>query len=220
METQPPIEPRVKRAYVFIDGQNLFRRAKEAFGYFHPNYAIPKLPLAICRSHAWEASAIHFYTGVPEKHVNAMWHGFWESKLLSMSRQGVKTFSRPIRLRQTEVVLPDGTTVQAEAHVEKGVDVRIAIDIIRHAIAGNYDIALIFSQDQDLSEAVDEVKKIAREENRWIRVASAFPENLNLPQGANRGINGTDWIPIPKETYNQNIDPKDYRPRNRTQSLF
>ncbi len=29
----PPTEPSVKRALVFIDGQNLFYAAKEAFGY-------------------------------------------------------------------------------------------------------------------------------------------------------------------------------------------
>ena len=34
---------------------------------------------------------------------------------------------------------------------------------------------MIFSQDQDLSEAADEVRLIAREQGRWIKLASAFP---------------------------------------------
>lgn len=33
-----PVEPAVKRAAAFIDGQNLFCAAKEAFGYTFPNY--------------------------------------------------------------------------------------------------------------------------------------------------------------------------------------
>jgi hypothetical protein len=33
-------EPPVKRAFVFIDGQNLFHAAKEAFGYSYPNYDV------------------------------------------------------------------------------------------------------------------------------------------------------------------------------------
>ena len=31
-------EPAIKRAVSFFDGQNLFRRAKAAFGHYHPNY--------------------------------------------------------------------------------------------------------------------------------------------------------------------------------------
>jgi len=33
-----PPEPADKRAFVFIDGQNLFYAAKQAFGYNFPNY--------------------------------------------------------------------------------------------------------------------------------------------------------------------------------------
>ena len=49
---------------------------------------------------------------------------------------------------------------------EKGVDVRIAIDVIRMAHHQEYDVALIFSQDQDLSEVADEVKSISRQQSR------------------------------------------------------
>ena len=31
-------EPAIKRAIAFVDGQNLFYAAKEAFGYTYPNY--------------------------------------------------------------------------------------------------------------------------------------------------------------------------------------
>jgi uncharacterized LabA/DUF88 family protein len=37
---------------------------------------------------------------------------------------------------------------------EKGMDVRLAVDVVRMAREKLYDVALIFSQDQDLSEAV------------------------------------------------------------------
>ncbi len=37
------IEPADKRAIVFVDGQNLFHAAKEAFGYRFPNYDVLKL---------------------------------------------------------------------------------------------------------------------------------------------------------------------------------
>ena len=93
----------------------------------------------------------------------------------------------------------------------KGVDVRIALDVVGKVLEDVCDVALVFSQDQDLSEVADEVRKIARRTGRWIKIASAFPVG---PTSRNRrGINNTDWIRIDKKTYDQCIDPRDYRPK-------
>jgi len=45
-----PLEPQDKRAVVFIDGQNLFHAAREAFGYTYPNYDILPLARRICEA--------------------------------------------------------------------------------------------------------------------------------------------------------------------------
>ncbi len=37
------VEPATKRAVAFIDGQNLFHAAREAFGYTYPNYDVMAL---------------------------------------------------------------------------------------------------------------------------------------------------------------------------------
>ena len=74
---------------------------------------------------------------------------------------------------------------------------------------GSYDVAVVFSQDQDLVEAADEVKSISAAEDRWLRVACAFP--VSPTYSNTRGINGTDWIRIDRETYNRCIDNTDYR---------
>jgi uncharacterized LabA/DUF88 family protein len=124
------IEPVVKRVLGFVDGQNLFYAAKQAFGY--------------------------------------------------VSR-------------------------------EKGIDVRIALDIVRLARSREYDVALVFSQDPDLSEVADEIRAIAREQGRWIKIASAYPSG---PTSSNRrGINRTDWIRRDRATYDLALDPRDYRPK-------
>jgi uncharacterized LabA/DUF88 family protein len=52
---------------------------------------------------------------------------------------------------------------------------KTALDVVRMAREKLYDVALIFSQDQDLSEAADEVKAISVQQDRWIKVACAFP---------------------------------------------
>ena len=73
-------------------------------------------------------------------------------------------------------------------------------------------MALIFSQDQDLSEAVEEIKEIGKEQGRWIKVASAFPKNPNIKH-FKQGIEKTEWVPFEKKLYDTCIDKRDYRPK-------
>ncbi len=192
-----------------MDGQNLFFAAKDAFGYTHPNYGFPALAEAICASKGWGLVETRFYTGIPDASDNPTWNYFWAGKLLHFSRQGVRVFSRPLRYRNKTVRLPDGATHAFLTAEEKGIDVRIAIDVIRLAHRGDYDVALLFSQDQDLSELCAEVRVIAKEQNRWIKIACAFPVS---PTTRNRrGITNSDWITIDRATYDKAIDPRDYR---------
>ncbi len=86
----------------------------------------------------------------------------------------------------------------------------MAIDIIRMAHHKEYDVALlIFSQDQDLSEVAGELRTISLEQNRWIKVACAFP--LSPTTRNRRGIEKTDWVYIDRATYDACIDRRDYR---------
>ncbi|HOX40390.1 MAG TPA: NYN domain-containing protein [Candidatus Brocadiia bacterium] len=206
-----PGEPTVKRAHVFIDGQNLFHAAKEAFGYAFPNYDIGKLTLEVCKQNCWQLDQIRFYTGIPDKEDDPFWNHFWTAKLSAMGRQGVKVFSRPLRYRNQTVKLPDGSNLTFLVGQEKGVDIRIALDVVSSVRRKDCDVAVVFSQDQDLSEVADEVRMIAREQGRWIKIATAFPVS---PTAHNRrGVNKTDWVRIDRKTYDACIDPNDYRPK-------
>jgi uncharacterized LabA/DUF88 family protein len=201
-------ESAVKRTVAFIDGQNLFYGVKEAFGYTHPNYDVLALPKAICAMQGWDFVQARFYTGIPDMSDNKFWHVFWSKKLLAMSRQGVHIYSRSLRYRNKRVKLPGGTYATFLTGEEKGIDVRIALDIIRMAHRKEFDIALVFSEDQDLSEVSEEIRTISREQNRWIKMACAFPYS---PTHKPRGINKTDWIRIDKTIYDSCIDTRDYR---------
>ncbi len=118
-------------------------------------------------------------------------------------------YSRNLRYRNETVELPDGTSRTILVGREKGIDVRIALDIIRLAHRRDYDVAVVFSQDQDLSEAADEIRVISAEQKRWIRIASAFPVS---PITKNtRGIYNSEWIKIDRMTYDACLDPRDYR---------
>ena len=207
-----PLEPPVKRTVAFIDGQNLFHAVRVAFSYGYPNYDPRALAGVICDARGWRLVETRFYTGVPDSRGDPLWHRFWLRKLAAMGRQGVHVFARPLSYRNKTVRLADGSTYAFLAAEEKGVDVRIALDIVRMAHRREYDVALILSQDQDLSEVAEEIRSIARKQARWIKIASAFPVS---PGSANRrGIDKTDWIRIDRATYDACLDRRDYRRRD------
>ncbi|OGQ04227.1 MAG: NYN domain-containing protein [Deltaproteobacteria bacterium RIFCSPLOWO2_12_FULL_44_12] len=207
-----PNEPVTKRTVAFIDGQNLFYSVKKAFGYKFPNYDVEKLAKKVCLEKGWQLDSIRFYTGMPDASADPFWHHFWTAKLAIMGTRGIYSFSRPLRYRHQTTLLPDGTSTAILVGQEKGVDVRIALGVVRLELDNIYDVALIFSQDQDLSEVSDEVKKISTVQHRWIKVASVFPIS---PTAENRrGINNTEWIKIDRAMYDTCLDKMDYRPKS------
>ena len=150
-----PVEPHVKRAVSFIDGQNLYRHAKDAFGHHHPNYDPRKLADALCAEHGWANDGVRFYTGVPSADRSPMWHGYWTRRLTAMRRAGIAVTSRPLRYRVETVRLADGSVHEIPVEREKGVDLRLGLDVVRMARNGGLDVAILFSQDQDLAEVAE-----------------------------------------------------------------
>lgn len=210
-----PVEPQIKRAVSFFDGQNLFHSAKLAFGYTFPNYDVAALARAVCAANGWDCSGVRFYTGVPDSADKPFWNHFWTAKCAQMGREGVQVFTRSLKYRNKEVKLPDGSSHTFLDGDEKGIDVRLAIDVIRLAHKNDYDVAIIFSRDQDLSEVADEIRLISADQGRWIKVASAYPHSPAVKTF--RGINNTQWVKLERNTYDGCIDKRDYRPKTKPQ---
>ena len=206
-----PTEPDIKRAVSFIDGQNLYRHAKDAFGHHHPNYDPRRLADAVCAERGWLSHEVRFYTGVPSADRAPMWHGYWTRRLTAMRRSGVTVTSRPLRYRVEQIRLPNGSIHELPVEREKGIDLRLGLDVVRMARNGELDVAIVFSQDQDLAEVAREVRDISRSAGRWLKVVSAFPAGSRATSA--RGIDRTDWFRMDREFYNSCLDPRDYRPR-------
>lgn len=212
--TSPDTPPPPSRAAVFIDGQNLYRSVKDAFGYPYPNYDVMAIARKACELAGGCFLSIQprFYTGIPDNADDPMWHAFWSKKLLAISRQGVTVIRRSLRYRNEKVRVSDGVTIERRIGREKGIDVRIALDLVSMALEGSYDVAIIMSQDQDLSEAAKDVKTITSQRKPPLRLVSAYPwrdghyANMN-----DKGINGTDWVKIDRASYDACLDPYDYR---------
>ena len=206
------VEPDIKRAVSFIDGQNLYRHAKDAFGHHHPNYDPRSLADAVCADCGWVNHGVRFYTGIPSADRSPMWHGYWTRRLTVMRRAGIVVTSRFLRYRVESIRLPDGSVLEVPVEREKGIDLRLGLDVVRMARSGEFDVAIVFSQDQDLAEVAGEVRDIARTQGRWLKVVSAFPHGPKAT--SSRGIDRTDWFRMNREFYDACLDPRDYRPRH------
>ncbi len=193
------------RALVFIDGQNLYHLARKAWAsrinpqYAWPSYDVETLAHTLATRISGRAlSEIRFYTGVPNPATGPselFWHGFWLNKLGYLRSRGIYVYRGSINA----------------GGQEKGVDVSLAVDLIRATYERQYEVAIIVSQDNDFGPAVRLAKEIARGQNRQLLYESAFP--FEPGRSSRRGIPGTTWVRIDKATYDSCLDPTDYRPR-------
>ncbi|MCH8239943.1 MAG: NYN domain-containing protein [Proteobacteria bacterium] len=202
--------PQTKYAMAFFDGQNLYQHAMAAFGHYHPNYDPIKLHNAVCEANGWTPNLVRFYTGVPDRSESQMWSAYWSNRVLAMKRAGIVVTTRPIRYRKEKFIV-DGTSQIHTTPQEKGIDVRIALDIVSLARKRQFNVAVIYSQDQDLAEVVQEVREISIEQDRWIGICCAFPVGPHAT--SNRGIDRTDWFGMDQTFYDACLDPRDYRPK-------
>lgn len=190
---------------------NLFNSAKRCFGYQHPNCNHAKLVNAVVNiEQGRQLDRATLYQGVPKQQHDALKNAWWNKKLAAVGRSGVVVERRYMKERELNITL-DGIvhfehTVQRL--IEKGIDLKLGLDLVRYANSRAYDVAIVFSQDGDLVEAVEEVHRIAAEQNRWVQVECAHPFN---PVGNWYPINRTVIRQITKAMYDPCIDPIDYR---------
>lgn len=205
-EVVPLQRPSPCRVHAFFDGQNLFHSVRRAFGYTFPNCDPLRLAEAVVNlTRGRQLVQVHYYTGIPARHRDPKWHRFWSAKVRAMAASGVRVVTRVLRYVEEPGRLPDGTVQVVPVAREKGIDLRLALDLLRLARQGAFDCALIFSQDSDLAEAVQEVDSLRRELNRWLVVDCAFPESPRT-----WGIAGARPIRFDKRLYDTAIDPLDY----------
>ena len=144
-----------------------------------------------------------FYTGVPDSVASEKWRAFWAARFRVMRGQGIEVVSRPLRY--------DRRPLAGDIGREKGIDVRIAIDVISAAYENECDVAVIFSQDQDLGRNRGRDSPHRRLRKTLDRIACAYPQS---EKSANRrGINNTDWIALDRAIYDSCLDARDYFPR-------
>jgi uncharacterized LabA/DUF88 family protein len=230
----------LKRAIFFFDVQNLFHAVGEAFNISEPNFDPIKLSDHFCKERNWLRSGIFFYTGIPDSKKQPRWGDYWLRRLrvLRNQKNDIQVFTTQLKYRDkffplpestvdrwVQLVDPDGkrycrpnlydevgqqvpkdTELTAYTAEEKGIDVQIALDLIMKTLSQSYDVSVLFCQDQDQNGSVRLAKEIADSQGRQVEIFSSFPAGLRY----DRGILGTSFLRISRETYDSCIDPRNY----------
>ena len=147
------------RLALFIDGQNAYRRARAVFfpntqsgmdGQFRPmdlgrliaSKGGPNgIPCAL--------SEVRIYSGEPDSNRDPRTYAAHDKQTKRWESDGATVITRSLRY-------PRGwPTVPAQ---EKGIDVALAVDFVKLAIEGDYDVGVMMSTDNDLLPAFEVVR--------------------------------------------------------------
>ena len=150
------------RLALFIDGQNAYRRARALFfsnsqsgrdGQFHPmdlghlvagRGGPSGVPCTL--------SAVRIYSGEPDARRDPRTYAAHRRQVQRWASNGTTVVTRALRYPRG---WPD---VPAQ---EKGIDVALAVDFVKLAIEGDYDVGVMMSTDNDMLPALEVVRDYA-----------------------------------------------------------
>ncbi len=177
MRANVPKRPSTLRIIVFIDGQNFYNDCKKVFskGETYPHL----LGQELCSSrfgNGRQLKQVRFYTGIHTPDKNPKMNAYMTRRLEMMKAIDVWTFARPLKYSSQWVKNRDEKPafIKIIKGREKGVDVRLALDLIWLALADEFDVAVVVSTDTDLDEAIKDVLKLREVTGRWLAVENAI----------------------------------------------
>jgi len=162
----------MKRAFVFIDGSNFYFKLKELTSKLNNKYSL--LDFNFRKFAKWlvkpnKSEEIHYYLGVISRRKDNN-----KSEKLYANQQ--KLFRK---LQKQNIIITLGQLIKHpdKTYHEKGVNVRLAVEMIRFAREDKYDIAYLVSSDTDLVAAVEEVQSIGK-----------IVQYVGIPKGQSFGL--------------------------------
>jgi uncharacterized LabA/DUF88 family protein len=146
----------MRKAIVFIDGSNFYHKLRELSFQLEGKFSL--LDFHFYKFSEWlvkpnQLTEARYYIGALKRQRNEKSEKMYADQQKLLAR--LQTLGFSITLGQL-IQHPD------KSFHEKGVDVRIAVEIIRLAREDKYDIAYLLSSDTDLVAAVEEVKSLGK----------------------------------------------------------
>lgn len=196
------------RVVVFIDYQNVYRAARQAFGLdgdHHVHGQVHPLRVGIALKNNGvgdrELSEVRVYRGMPSAERDPKSYGAADRQTALWRNTGrVTVRTRPVNYRD-----PD-------APKEKGIDVQIAVDFVRMAIEGEYDVGVLFSADTDLLPALEAVCELKGEQ---ACETAAWAPRAGSPSILRVRGRRLRYHYLDEDWYGRLFDPVDYTTRRR-----
>lgn len=150
------------RVAVFIDWQNVYKGAREAFGLFgqpseygnfSPYRLAQKLAEGNDRGSDGELVLVEVHRGLPSSSRDPVGFGANRRQSAAWMRENPEVVIprlRPLRYPPNPADEPE----------EKGIDVQLALSAVEAALIGECEVAVIFSHDTDLIPAVEMICRI------------------------------------------------------------
>ena len=188
----------VDRVVAFIDYQNLHISGHQAFCahgallddcVVHP-LTVSKLVVAR-RERASELTQVRVYRGRPSPDKQPGMAGVNDRQASEWTRDSrVVVLRRPLRYPR-DFGMP-GSAGRPE---EKGVDVQLAIDLVRLGLEDAYDAAVLFSRDTDLVPALEATRDTVSKHVEVAGWSGANMSRLRLPGTRlwHHWMNADDW---------------------------
>lgn len=142
----------MKKTYLFIDGSNLYAGQYELFG---PNkyLSFPNFISQVEKKLKIKFTKIYFYTSYSPK----------PKKLTKKAKQYLKNealFYRSVRKTKNAVFFKGYRSKTSGK--EKGVDVKLAADLVSFAFLDRYDVVYLLSGDADFLQALFNVREFCK----------------------------------------------------------
>ena len=150
--------PKKKRVAIFIDGSNLYFKLRTLVPHKMDfiRYRYRDLALSLLNSDE-RLSYIGYYVGGIRDTKRTKNH----EKTLELLKNQQKLFEQ-LRYQQIDIV--KGYLLERDGkYFEKGVDVRLAVDILTMAQGKKYDIGIVVSSDTDLIPAIQAAQSYKRQ---------------------------------------------------------
>ena len=161
-----------KRAFVFIDGGNFYFKLKDLTSKLDGKHSL--IDFNFRRFAEWlvkpnELLEIRYYLGAIKRERNNP-----KSEQLYANQQKLIG-----RIQQQNIIIILGHVIRHpdKTHHEKGVDVRLAVEMIKFARENKYDIAYLVSSDTDFVVAIEEIQAFGKK-----------VQYVGIPKGQSYGL--------------------------------
>lgn len=174
-----------ERVYIYIDGGNLYQSLVKNYGFHYPSFKLAKFCDYLIGDKR-EKEGTRYYVGqikqYPDNPKSIQLYDSQQKLLQKLKNEGI--YSVLGRIQKI-----------GDKYQEKGVDVRIGLDLLEGAYEDRYDTALVISSDGDLSPAFELVcRKGKRVES--IMFDKKFSIALQKQAATFRILNENDLLPF------------------------